>query len=299
MGGWAYVWGVKTVVQKEESSVCLSGNSNRRQPQHACVGGGGSFVWAPPQSAPCPIVKALGVNCNCEVPSQNLSETTFGNALTLYALALHTSTQLALSCSPNSALLPVFHLFRLLAAHFHWLVRGRKSRGTEFARDETTGRFQGLFGWGFLFVFVTLVPSRAPSLHHGRWQKFCLAWCENKTPLGRKGLTLCAFGASVAQDKANQICPNGFLRETWAWSLADFWRSGCHAQARSSKCTPAGGERHHEQGHGSTERVFSEPNFSDVTVQKSHAGRGGPGGLHQRRHLPLLTDAGIQATPRV
>lgn len=147
MGGWVYGWGVKTVVQKEESSVCLSGNSYRRQPQQACVGGGGSFVWAPPQSVRCPIVKTLGVNCNREVPSLNLSETTFGNAL-----ALHTSMQLALSCSPNSALLPVFHLFRLLAAHFHRLVRRRKSRGTEFAREEATGRFQGL-RFFFLFFF--------------------------------------------------------------------------------------------------------------------------------------------------
>lgn len=146
MGGWAYGWGVKTVVQKEESSVCLSGNSYRRQPQQACVGGGGSFVWAPPQSVRCPIVKTLGVNCNREVPSLNLSETTFGNAL-----ALHTSTQLALSCSPNSALLPVFHLFRLLAAHFHRLVRRRKSRGTEFAREEATGTISRTLWTGFFF----------------------------------------------------------------------------------------------------------------------------------------------------
>lgn len=208
MGGWAYGWGVKSVVQKEESSVCLSGNSYRRQPQQACVGGGGSFVWAPPQSVRCPIVKTLGVNCNREVPSLNLSETTFGNALALYALALHTSTQLAQSCSPNSALLPVFHLFRLLAAHFHRLVRWRKSRGTEFAREEATGRFQGLFGRVFFFFFVvTLVPSGAPSLHHGDWQKFCLAWCEDKTSLGRKRLTHCVFGASVAQDKSKLDMP--------------------------------------------------------------------------------------------
>lgn len=86
MGGWAYGWGVQTVVQKEESSVCLSGNSYRRQPQQACVGGGGSFVWAPPQSVRCPIVKTLGVNCNREVPSLNLSETTFGNALALHTV---------------------------------------------------------------------------------------------------------------------------------------------------------------------------------------------------------------------
>lgn len=203
MGGWAYGWGVKTVVQKEEGSVCLSGNSYRRQPQQACVGGGGSFVWAPPQSVRCPIVKTLGVNCNREVPSLNLSETTFGNAL-----ALHTSTQLALSCSPNSALLPVFHLFRLLAAHFHRLVRRRKSRGTEFAREEATGWFQGLFGRVFsFFFFATLVPSGAPSLHHGGWQKFCLAWCEDKTSLGRKRLTHWVFEASVAQDKSKLDMP--------------------------------------------------------------------------------------------
>lgn len=182
-------------------------------------GGRRQLLRAPPQSALCPIAKTLGVNCNREVPSLNLSETTFGNALALYALALHTSTQLALSCSPNSALLPVFRLFRLRVARFYSLVRRRKSRGTEFVQEETTGRFQGLLE-GF---FVTLVPSGAPTLHHGGCQKFCLAWCEESASPGRKRLTNSVFGTSGAQDKTNQICPNGSLRETWPWSLADFW----------------------------------------------------------------------------
>lgn len=237
MCGRAYGWGVKTVVLMEESSVCLSGNSYRRQPQQACVGGGGSFALAPPLIASYPMVKALGVNCNCVAPSLNLSETTFGNALSLCALAQQTSTQLALSCSPNSALLPVFHFLWFYEAHFQGLFTRRKSRGTRIF-SEGNWWFQGVLEG---LSLVTLVPSGAPSLHHGGWRKFCLVWCEDKTSLGKKRLTHSNFGTSLAKDKTNQICPNGSLRETWPWSLADFWRSRCDAQACSSKCARVGG----------------------------------------------------------
>lgn len=97
MGSWTCGRGVKTVVQKEESSVCLSGNSYCTQPQQACVRGGDSFVWAPPLNVLCPMVKTLGVNCNCEVPSLNLSETTFGNALT-HSVCSHSTPLRNLRC---------------------------------------------------------------------------------------------------------------------------------------------------------------------------------------------------------
>lgn len=147
-GSGACGWGVK--LERNWLS-CLSGIRYQRQLQQACVVGGGYFVRAPPPSAPCPIVKTLGLNYNREVPSLNLSETTFGNAHN------HFHTQ---SCKLlKSALLPVFHLFQLLSYHvwIDWAEGG--SPGKRFCPRGTTRRYYKDFRKEVFVAVVTFAPG--------------------------------------------------------------------------------------------------------------------------------------------
>lgn len=230
-----------------------------------------------------------------EIPSPDLTETTLENVVSqrhtnsLSHIPFHTLSLAHVNRTSQSSFL--FFSSSAFPSCLVW----EGSSVDEDQEDRETGRqnppvliLHGRFWSGLL----SLPPLDSAWSHEGFWRCRQGERENKRTFRGEDRLFYVELTHPMSNppNQTNQIAVDGFSKAALLESLTD--GPGVDVAFRKSPRSTLVREVWGFQDHGSSERNLSSSEFPDVDVQESHSGRRGPGGLHRRRRVLILTYAG-------